>query len=179
MVFPKLSEHISLAKMNLFIVVKEVGILVATAVIAALFVNYFSPVGISVVGQWDSSKGTISARAKNDNVIVDEFVIDDVNVAREIYESGTAVFVDARTAEDYMDGHIKAAESIPVNNFDEAIRPFVERYALDTIIVTYCSGRTCEDSHRLSQLLVDYGYPNVSVFIDGFPAWQAEGLPIE
>lgn len=164
--------------MNHAAVVKEVGILTAIAVIAALFVNYFSPAGIALIGQWDTSKGTVSPKAKND-VVFDEFVIDNIEAARELYESGTAVFVDARTVEEYMDGHIKAAESIPVDDFDEAIRPFAEQYVLDTVIVTYCSGRTCDDSHRLSELLVAYGYPNVSVFIDGFPAWQAEGLPIE
>ena len=164
--------------MNFVAVLKEVGLLVVMAVIAALGVNYLSPVGISFFGQWDTSKGTISAKAKDD-IIVDEYVIDSVQAAREIYESGKAVFVDARTPEDYLAGHIKGAVSIPVNDFDEAIRPFVEVYPLDTVIIAYCSGRTCDDSHRLSQLLVDYGYVNVSVFIDGFPAWQAEGLPVE
>jgi len=164
--------------MNPVAVVKETCILAALALIAAFSVNYFSPAGISLWGQWDTSKGTITAKAKDD-VVVDEYVIDDVNAAREIYESGTAVFVDARAIEDYMDGHIKGAVSIAVNEFDDAIRPFVEQFALDTVVVTYCSGRTCDDSHRLSQLLFDYGYTNVSVFIDGFPAWQAEGLPIE
>lgn len=164
--------------MKLVTVAKEIGILVASAVIAAFCLNYFSPAGISLFGQWDTAKGTISAKAKND-VVLDEYVIDNVAAARKIFESGTAVFVDARSREEYLDGHIKGAVPIPLNEFDEAIRPFVEKYALDTIIVTYCSGRTCDDSHRLSQLLVDYGYKNVSVFIDGFPAWQAEGLPIE
>ncbi len=164
--------------MKLGVLVKEAGILAAAAVIAALCVNYFSPAGIPLVGRWDTSKGTISAKSKDD-AVADEYVIDNVNAARDIYESGTAVFVDARPYQDYMDGHIKGAVSIPADEFDEAIRPFSERYALDTVIVAYCSGRTCDDSHRLSQLLVDYGYPNVSVFIDGFPAWQAEGLPIE
>lgn len=164
--------------MKLGVLVKEAGILAVAAVIAALCVNYFSPAGIPLVGQWDTSKGTISAKS-GDDAVTDEYVIDNVNAAWNIYESGTAVFVDARSFKDYMDGHIKGAVSIPVDEFDEAIRPFAERYSLDTVIIAYCSGRTCDDSHRLSQLLVDYGYPNVSVFIDGFPAWQAEGLPIE
>jgi len=45
--------------------------------------------------------------------------------------------------------------------------------------VTYCSGRTCEDSHNLGRFLSEAGYTDVRIFIDGFSGWQAEGNPIE
>ena len=59
------------------------------------------------------------------------------------------------------------------------IKSFQKRYGRSQPIVTYCSGRTCGDSHRLAQLLFEHGFENVSVFIDGFPGWEAEGFPIE
>ena len=52
--------------------------------------NFFSPFGIALVGQWDDSKGAITAKAKND-VFVDEFEIDDVKIAKQIYDSGKPV----------------------------------------------------------------------------------------
>ena len=55
----------------------------------------------------------------------------------------------------------------------------MNQYPLEQPIVTYCSGRTCEDSHQLAWLLIDVGFSEVRIFIDGFPGWQAEGYPIE
>jgi rhodanese-related sulfurtransferase len=66
-----------------------------------------------------------------------------------------------------------------VGQFDELINAFIDQHSFDQPIVTYCSGRTCEDSHNLAQLLLDFGFNDVKVFIDGFPGWEAEDYPIE
>lgn len=157
---------------------KQAGILFGVAVIIAFAVNYFSPGGIALVGQWDIIQGVITAKEKNDIVITD-LEIGDVTLARKLYNSGKFVFVDARSRDDYEEGHIKGAVSLPVGEFDEKIEAFLEEYSPEKAIVTYCSGRTCEDSHRLAQLLLAFGYTEINVFIDGFPGWEAEGYPIE
>jgi len=157
---------------------KEITLLLGLAVGVALSVNFFSPAGIALVGQWDISKGVITAGAKNDAVI-DDLEIDDVKNAKQIYNSGTALFVDARSRESYEDGHIPGAVSFPVGEFDTHIEAFMNRHSPEQTIVTYCSGRTCEDSHELAQLFLASGFLNVRVFIDGIPGWEAEGYPIE
>ena len=157
---------------------KQAGILFGVAVIIAFAVNYFSPGGIALVGQWDVIQGVITAKEKNDIVITD-LEIGDVTLARKLYDSGKFVFVDARSRDDYVEGHIKGAVSLPVGEFDEKIDVFLEEYSPEKAIITYCSGRTCEDSHRLAQLLLAFGYTEINVFIDGFPGWEAEGYPIE
>jgi len=157
---------------------KEITILLGLAVGLAFTVNFLSPIGIPLVGQWDISQGVITANAKNDGAM-DELEIDDVKIARQIYDSGIARFVDARTRETYEDGHIPGAVSLPVGDFDEYIDSFMSEYSTDRPIVTYCSGRTCEDSHKLALLLQESGFFDVRVFIDGFPGWEAEGYPIE
>ena len=157
---------------------KEIIILLGVSVIAAFGVNYFSPNGIALVGQWDTSRGVVTAREKND-VVTDELEIEDVAYAKALYDSRHVLFVDARSREDFEEGRIKGAFSLPVGEFDERIDSFFALYALDKPIVTYCSGRTCEDSHRLAQLLISRGYLNTSVMIDGFPGWEAAGYPIE
>jgi rhodanese-related sulfurtransferase len=158
--------------------VKELTILIGISIIAAFGVNFFSPNGIALVGQWDISKGVVNAREKN-HLVLDELEIEDVTYAKTLYDSGNVLFVDARSREDYKDGHVKGAYSLPVGDFDEQIDEFLERFALDRPIVTYCSGRTCEDSHHLAQLLISRGYQNTSVMIDGFPGWKDEGYPVE
>jgi len=157
---------------------KEVGILTGISVIAAFCVNYFSPNGIALVGQWDISRGVVSASGKND-VVMDELVIDDIAHARTLYDTGNVLFVDARAFEDFNDGHVKGAVSLPVGQYEELIDGFLQLHDRDHPIVTYCSGRTCEDSHHLAQLLMERGYMNISVMIDGFPGWEAEGYPID
>ncbi len=159
-------------------IVKEITILLAVAIGIALTVNFFSPVGIALVGRWDTSEGVITANAKND-VVMDKLEIDDVRMARKIYDSKTALFVDARSHESYEEGHIPGAVSLPVGQFDGQIDSFINKYPPEQPIVTYCSGRTCEDSHHLAQLLLESGFVNVRVFIDGFPGWEAEGYPVE
>jgi 3-mercaptopyruvate sulfurtransferase SseA len=66
-----------------------------------------------------------------------------------------------------------------MGQFEEIIAAFLERYPPEASIVTYCSGRTCLDSHHLAEFFMDFGYNKINVFIDGFPGWQAEGHPIE
>ncbi|MBW2448923.1 MAG: rhodanese-like domain-containing protein [Deltaproteobacteria bacterium] len=158
--------------------IKEISILVSAAIITALAVNYFSPAGIALVGQWDTSEGVITANEKND-IALNDLEIGDVALAKKLYDSQNFVFVDARSRDDYDEGHIKGAVSLPVGQFDEKIEAFLEQYSPEKAIVTYCSGRTCEDSHKLAQLLMELGYTEINVFIDGFPGWEAEGYPIE
>ncbi len=157
---------------------KEVSIILGVSSVAAFAVNYFSPAGIALVGQWDTSQGVVTAKAKN-NIVIDGIEIGIVDLARELYDSGEYIFVDARSPEDYEEGHIKGAVSLPVGQFEEKIAAFMERYPPEASIVTYCSGRTCEDSHHLAESLMEFGYDKISVLIDGFPGWEAEGHPIE
>jgi rhodanese-related sulfurtransferase len=159
-------------------IIKEMMFLIGIAIISAFTVNFFSPKGIALVGQWDESPGVIDSKAGSD-VFSGELEIKDVKVAKQIFDKGKAVFVDARSLENFKNGHIKGAKSLPLDQFDNFIKAFKKNYPTDTFIVTYCSERTCDDSHKLEQLLFDHGYINVSIFIDGYLAWKAEGYPIE
>ena len=158
--------------------IKEMFFLLGISIIFALAVNFISPAGIALVGKWDESLGGKDLKTKS-HVFSGELEIKDVRAAKQIYDSGKAVFVDARSHEDFENGHIKGAASLPLGKFDDLIGAFRKKYPAGTFIVTYCSGRTCDDSHRLEQRLFDHGYVDVSVFIDGYQGWKAEGFPIE
>ena len=158
--------------------IKEISILVGIAVILAFVVNIFSPRGIALVGQWDTAKGVITA----DPQLAEERKLEEINSvarAKELFDKGRVLFVDARSQNDYENGHIPGAISFPVGQFEKRIGSFLNRYPLEQPIVTYCSGRTCEDSHDLAQFLSDVGFTDVRIFIDGFPGWEAEGYPVE
>ena len=158
--------------------IKEIVILVGVSVALALAVNALSPRGIALVGQWNITEGVITASPGGDAAGRPQ-EIDSVALAKYIFDKDEALFVDARSQNDYDNGHIPGAVSFPVGQFEERIESFLNRYPSEQAIVTYCSGRTCEDSHNLAQFLSDVGFTNVRVFIDGFPGWKAEGHPIE
>ena len=158
--------------------IQEIIILVGISVTLAMVVNFLSPKGIALVGQWDTSKGVITAIPNGSEDWKPE-EINSVARAKEIFDNGNVLFVDARSQDNYEDGHIPGAVSLPVGQFDEQIESFLDQNSPDRRIVTYCSGRTCEDSHNLARLLSDVGFTHVSIFIDGFPGWEAQGFPIE
>ncbi|OEU64386.1 MAG: hypothetical protein BBJ57_08620 [Desulfobacterales bacterium PC51MH44] len=159
-------------------IAKELTLLLIFAVITAFAVNFYSSKGIALVGEWDTAQGVITAKAK-DNAVNHGLEIQDIRIVNQIYDKKEAIFVDARAYEDYKDGHIKGAVSMPINRFEDQIGKFKADYPADTYIITYCSGRECDDSHELVQLLFEEGYTTISVFIDGYPAWEGKGYPVE
>lgn len=156
----------------------ECLMLVLFSGICALFFNTLSPNGIALVGEWDTTRGVVSAVARN-NPVVHDIEIDNVELAKKMFDEGQSVFVDARSTEAFNEGHIRGAISLPIASFDDNIEYFFETHPFSTHIITYCSGRECQDSHEMAQLLMEIGYSNVSVFIDGYPAWKENGYPIE
>jgi rhodanese-related sulfurtransferase len=158
--------------------IQEIIALLGVSLILALVVNTFSPRGIALVGQWDIAQGVVTASPAA-GATGQPQEIDSIALAKAIFDEGEVLFVDARSQKDYGNGHIPGAISLPVGQFKERIGSFLNRYPLEQPIVTYCSGRTCEDSHDLARFLSDIGFTNVRIFIDGFPGWKAEGYPVE
>ena len=100
------------------------------------------------------------------------------NVKR-FFDAGAALFVDAREAPEYAEGHIAGALSVP---FDDVvakpalIEPFKRA---GKPLILYCSGGDCELSKDLARNMLAEGIRKVLVFSDGFPAWKAAGYPVE
>jgi len=158
-------------------IILEISALSATALIIAFAVNWFSPRGIPLFGQWDTQKGVVDAGGKKSVVTTGRDI--ELPAAKALFDQG-ALFVDARSGEDYRAGHIKSAESLPVNDFYSLIAGFKQAHPDPGFpIIAYCSGRECTDSHELADNLAETGYSNIKVFIDGYPAWEAEKLPME
>jgi hypothetical protein len=100
--------------------VNQTFILLGVSVMLAFVVNHFSPTGIAFVGQWDTTEGVITAKAKND-VVAGKREIEGATHAKQLFDGGNVLFVDARTRETYDDGHIPGAVALPVGQFDELI----------------------------------------------------------
>jgi rhodanese-related sulfurtransferase len=158
-------------------VIKKVVFLLSAAIGLALLVNGLSPHGIPLMGQWDTRQGVVTADAAAAALWMD-FEIPDPAAAKQILDAGDALFVDVRSREMYLEGHIPGAVSLPLEEFDARVEAFAREVSPERPIVTYCSGRLCQDSHTVAMLLMERGYENVVVFIDGYPGWTDNGYPV-
>ena len=101
--------------------------------------------------------------------------------AKERFDNGTGFFVDARSGEEFLKGHILNAYSLPEEVFAERIDevkitfPDSEEFA----IILYCGGEECDASTKLAEHLRQSGYANVRVFFGGWDEWVRSGYPVE
>ncbi|WP_257308883.1 rhodanese-like domain-containing protein [Geothrix fuzhouensis] len=102
--------------------------------------------------------------------------------AWQAFHYGTP-FLDARRGSEFAEGHIAGAWSTPVweSDLDDRLLSFkaARRPGSEDPIVIYCSGGDCRDSHLLAEKLLGEGYFHILIFRDGFPAWVAQGRPVE
>lgn len=95
---------------------------------------------------------------------------------KDLFDQGTATFVDAREEELYRAGHIQGAVSLPADG-REIPSALVDTLRAARSVVLYCDGPTCGASRKLAQKLSGLGLGSLSIFNDGWPAWEAAGYP--
>ena len=97
----------------------------------------------------------------------------------EALQSGEYLIVDARTLAKYDAGHIPMADPLPVAEFAHYfLNISVVATPADPLLI-YCNGKNCDDSLQLVDQLLQRGYTNLTVYVDGFSAWKAAGKPVE
>jgi len=106
-------------------------------------------------------------------------VIDLVS-AKPLYDEKIAIFVDARTLQEYSIGHISEAISIPDREFLMGqIDPGKILPDKEAILITYCDGGECELAVDVAKGLSERGYNNVFILGEGYPGWEAAGYPVD
>jgi rhodanese-related sulfurtransferase len=100
------------------------------------------------------------------------------NEAKSLFDSGSAVFVDARHDIDFNLGHIQGALNVPLKDYDVK-KSVLSGIPKDHLIIAYCDGSECNSSIELSVKLMKDGYKNVRIFFGGWREWVDANLPIE
>lgn len=98
--------------------------------------------------------------------------------AKALFDRGEAIFIDARPAEAYAEGHIVGAVSLPYDTFEECYPEVADQLPVDLLLITYCDGTTCAKSAELALLLNQIGYSHLSVFFGGWTEWKNAGYPV-
>jgi rhodanese-related sulfurtransferase len=97
--------------------------------------------------------------------------------AKDCFDRGNAIFLDARPIEDYESEHIKGALRLSRESFAEDQERVLFSVSKDQLIVTYCDDPECATAIRLADSLVASGYTRVVIMLEGLPGWKAAGYP--
>jgi rhodanese-related sulfurtransferase len=99
---------------------------------------------------------------------------------RQIVSDGSAIIVDARPHQEFVNGHIPNAKNpgVPPAKAVAAVEQLVGGDKSKALVL-YCNGPFCEASRRMSAQLLDAGFTNVRRYQLGMPIWRALGGPTE
>lgn len=151
------------------------GALIIVLVSAAAGLVYNSFGGIPLVAPIDTARRALGLGLPSD----DGIHLIGLDAAREYIRQGRGPVVDARSPEQYGQGHIPGALNCFVYELETFLPPLLEKAPLDQPVMIYCTGEDCEDSRFLAQTMQELGYRLLYVFEGGFEGWNAAGLPVE
>jgi rhodanese-related sulfurtransferase len=102
--------------------------------------------------------------------------------AGDLFQSGAAFFVDSRPLDEYAEGHVPGAASVPLKEASENTA-LATPEALDVVpnrtLIVYCNGEDCRTSVLLTRILREAGFSDIKIFLGGWAEWRAAGFPAE
>jgi len=120
-----------------------------------------------------------SLKAKSQQIYAGISFID-LTAAKQLYDDKLAVFLDARTLNQYKTAHIAGSISMPPRELLMGITdPSKVVPDKKTVLIAYCDGGECELSLDIARELSSQGYQNIFVLGEGYPGWETAGYPID
>lgn len=147
------------------------ALILLAAAVAALSVNALRSDGIALIPAPNPDHAVVLATGERIDIAFAD--------ARRAWESGNAVFLDARPFSQYEDGHLPGAIAFPWLEFDRYVERVLPELPEDRMLVTYCDGVTCDLSKELAKALREFGFPETHVLVNGWTVWREAGLPVE
>ncbi|MCA9415122.1 MAG: hypothetical protein KC917_02585 [Candidatus Omnitrophica bacterium] len=138
-------------------------------------------IGLSVNALAPESLPLVAPESQFEVAVPDEQKVAHSEIV-EYFESGEAIFVDARGADAFTEGHIPGAFSIPYKEFEDGNVPEkVELLPKEMTVVVYCDGADCHASKEVADHLLELGFqPDlVKVFHGGWKEWLDNGGEVE
>lgn len=97
--------------------------------------------------------------------------------AEDLFISRRALFLDARAAGLFGDGHVPGARSLPYENAKGGLPEGILSLDRNGTIVIYCEGGGCQSSLALAKLLHAEGFRDLRIIEGGWEEWRRAGLP--
>ena len=105
--------------------------------------------------------GAIATESRYD-ITVDEL--------RGHLQKNTAVIIDAREPEDFVEGHVRGALNMPAEQKEAYLGEINRDVATSQFIIIYCGGPECSAGDTVYDYATSLGFSNMRVFK---PGWQA------
>lgn len=96
---------------------------------------------------------------------------------KRVIDQKKAMLIDARTPEEYDEGHIAGA----VNFYAMEVGNYFDRIVeipRDSLVVMYCSNPHCHFARTLAGFFLDFGFTNILLYDDGWDGWTDAGMPV-
>ncbi|MFO7737292.1 MAG: rhodanese-like domain-containing protein [Desulfatiglandaceae bacterium] len=155
----------------IFSVLRQVTVILFFSSVVGLLMNQARSNSLPLVGDW-APEVRLTADGGNSMIV-------SLDEARDLCLGQKSVFLDARSPEDYVRGHIRCAQNIPWQSFDQYFDRIWDEIPENAWIVTYCDGEHCSLSENLAKELFSMGYEKVRILINGWSRWVEAGLPVE
>jgi rhodanese-related sulfurtransferase len=180
----------------------KVLLIILISVILSFVYNHFNPNGLQIIRQekvfvWETdsllsaqesdSIETVSgfeneskpnSLSSDDNTTIDSFdkpKAIKLDKAYKLHKNGIK-FIDARSPEEFVAGHIKNAINIPFYGSENYL-DVVNKFNKNEILVTYCSSADCDMSILSANELFELGFKRIYVFVGGYDEWTRNNLP--
>lgn len=166
--------------MNIF---RQIIAIIGISFIGGLSFNAFSPHGINILSNpWSKKAGANTPyQVENDNQLVKEdpiIFVDFIRACRFI-EDEEGILLDARTPENYAEGHIPGAHLFFFYNMNEYYPKHEGLLKSSSAILVYCEDLNCDDSEFLANELFSLGHAPILVYRGGFEDWKSHQACIE
>lgn len=165
------NNRLKICKQKFFQAVWQCGALFFLAVFLGFSINQFRDSRLPLFDDWSMEARLMSPSGERLDITLVE--------AKKLFLQEAVIIIDARPNDDYEKGHIRGARSLPWHDVDQRFMEVTKDISVDTPIITYCDGETCELSHHLANFLADSGFTNVRILVNGWTKWQNADLPIE
>lgn len=164
-------------------------VILGLSVVIGLVYNHFSKTPLPLFKKYDAhmvdlvisskiSKDVINAPSAGE-IPVPTFQEVDAETLQSLVEADKAILLDARTADDFQQGHIPGAVNLPITRFNATYGFISPLLVQDKMIICYCEGAECTDSSLLALELYKKGHKDIFVYKGGMAEWEQLAYPIE
>jgi len=102
-----------------------------------------------------------------------------VTEAKQLYEQGKVLVLDAMPPNFYQKRHIKGAVNMPMTLFDIVYLMNFSEEDKDRGVLVYGNSISRPYDLEIASKLMLRGYGDVKIIDGGLPAWEADGYPVE
>ncbi|MDR2651114.1 MAG: rhodanese-like domain-containing protein [Prevotellaceae bacterium] len=142
---------------------QTVSLLVVCSFVAIIY-HVFSPIGFL-----NNPSAVAEVTRRYYAVDVPEITISEM---QQIVEQKSAVIYDTRYRQDFVQGTIPGAISLPINSNLVERKQILRGIDNEKKIVLYCQSSGCRFSDSIATFLKFNGYYNVSIFRGGYQEWE-------